>query len=146
MKQQQKNFVQWLAYNYLSLKNVYYPMISTRKWNRELSYYTGRLFGSIFTPTIFQAILKKAMTSNSNACTCSRFCPLVHFIVYRLSSSLQPTADFHQTSCGEASQEDVSSELGWHQHTLGLRCLWLLCTSDIWTSRNWNYWCFCLEQ
>lgn len=34
------------------------------------------------------------MTSYNNACACNRLCPLCYFTVYRLSSSMQPTADF----------------------------------------------------
>lgn len=34
------------------------------------------------------------MTSYNNACACSRFCPQGYFTVYRLSSSMQMTADF----------------------------------------------------
>lgn len=42
----------------------------------------------------FQCYIEKAMTSYNNACACNRLCPLGYFIVYRLSSSTQPAADF----------------------------------------------------
>lgn len=42
----------------------------------------------------FQCYVKKAIASYNNAYTCNRFFPLGYFIVYRLSSSMQPTADF----------------------------------------------------
>lgn len=112
----------------MSLKNVYYLMISTTKWNRELAYYTGRLFWTICTSTIFNSIFKKkAMTSYNNACACSRFCLLGYFTAYRLSSSMQMTADFpHSKSnlmwgnltgrCELRAEADTSMLLAWGAH------------------------------
>lgn len=79
-------------------------------------YYTGRLFWYICSPTIFNAI----KTCYNNACACNRFSPLGYFVLYRISSNMHLTADLpcseKQNSCGQISQEDVSSQLGSHWH------------------------------